>query len=251
MLTLSTLPCVIYFLFMLFVFLLTSIHSCIFLFLLFFSSCWFFILYLYLLLFCFFFFFKQKTAYEMRISDWSSDVCSSDLASFLPPFRCGAKSSWLKPLLQVPQGVRRRRQALESRVHARPTAHHDFNAHQSPFRYLDRAQVRRHLGVAPPPLGHHRPAGETARRRKRRARAGGGLGALGRHQRAAGDRRRRARSRRADLGAGRAPRSVRARTRPRSGAGDRRAPGHAARTGRRRTCGVAPAGLAGRRAGAG
>src|SRR3546814_5576694 len=30
-----------------------------------------------------FFFFKQKTAYEMRISDWSSDVCSSDLAT--PP----------------------------------------------------------------------------------------------------------------------------------------------------------------------
>src|SRR3546814_3123986 len=29
--------------------------------------------------FCLFFFFKQKTAYEMRISDWSSDVCSSDL----------------------------------------------------------------------------------------------------------------------------------------------------------------------------
>src|SRR3546814_1333262 len=28
---------------------------------------------------CFIFFFKQKTAYEMRISDWSSDVCSSDL----------------------------------------------------------------------------------------------------------------------------------------------------------------------------
>src|SRR3546814_19822984 len=31
-----------------------------------------------LFVFCFFFF-KQKTAYEMRISDWSSDVCSSDL----------------------------------------------------------------------------------------------------------------------------------------------------------------------------
>src|SRR3546814_8716428 len=28
---------------------------------------------------CIFFFFKQNTAYEMRISDWSSDVCSSDL----------------------------------------------------------------------------------------------------------------------------------------------------------------------------
>src|SRR3546814_1769393 len=31
-----------------------------------------------------FFFFKQKTAYEMRISDWSSDVCSSDLEELLP-----------------------------------------------------------------------------------------------------------------------------------------------------------------------
>src|SRR3546814_623239 len=30
-----------------------------------------------------FFFFKQKTAYEMRISDWSSDVCSSDLSDTL------------------------------------------------------------------------------------------------------------------------------------------------------------------------
>src|SRR3546814_13292009 len=36
----------------------------------------------FVLLFCFYFvfFFNQKTAYEMRISDWSSDVCSSDLA---------------------------------------------------------------------------------------------------------------------------------------------------------------------------
>src|SRR3546814_4411373 len=32
------------------------------------------------MLWCLFFFFKQKTAYEMRISDWSSDVCSSDLS---------------------------------------------------------------------------------------------------------------------------------------------------------------------------
>src|SRR3546814_2452529 len=35
------------------------------------------VIFLYVLFF--FFFFKQKTAYEMRISDWSSDVCSSDL----------------------------------------------------------------------------------------------------------------------------------------------------------------------------
>src|SRR3546814_4443128 len=36
---------------------------------------------------CFFFFFKQKTAYEMRISDWSSDVCSSDLGAPHARFR--------------------------------------------------------------------------------------------------------------------------------------------------------------------
>src|SRR3546814_1774438 len=35
------------------------------------------------LFFVIFFFFKQKTAYEMRISDWSSDVCSSDLLMLL------------------------------------------------------------------------------------------------------------------------------------------------------------------------
>src|SRR3546814_4534968 len=35
---------------------------------------------------CYFLFFKQKTAYEMRISDWSSDVCSSDLDRFLEIF---------------------------------------------------------------------------------------------------------------------------------------------------------------------
>src|SRR3546814_2335228 len=34
---------------------------------------------IYLVMYLLFFFFKQKTAYEMRISDWSSDVCSSDL----------------------------------------------------------------------------------------------------------------------------------------------------------------------------
>src|SRR3546814_1228186 len=38
-----------------------------------------------------FFFFKQKTAYEMRISDWSSDVCSSDLALRVPEDAKGLK----------------------------------------------------------------------------------------------------------------------------------------------------------------
>src|SRR3546814_5388151 len=42
--------------------------------------------------FFFIFFFKQKTAYEMRISDWSSDVCSSDLpGSAVRPRRDGRR----------------------------------------------------------------------------------------------------------------------------------------------------------------
>src|SRR3546814_6419380 len=48
-----------------------------------------------------FFFFKQKTAYEMRISDWSSDVCSSDLL----PATEGAKPMTLgKELYDIEQG---------------------------------------------------------------------------------------------------------------------------------------------------
>src|SRR3546814_15794048 len=56
-----------------------------------------------------FFFFKQKTAYEMRISDWSSDVCSSDLilhrlgAAFDPlPPRC-REVVWLRRVEDLPQ----------------------------------------------------------------------------------------------------------------------------------------------------
>src|SRR3546814_13757721 len=46
--------------------------------------------------FCCFFFFKQKTAYEMRISDWSSDVCSSDLLTTLgnPDLKPEKSRSW-------------------------------------------------------------------------------------------------------------------------------------------------------------
>src|SRR3546814_10297217 len=40
-----------------------------------------------MIMFFIFFFFKHKTAYEMRISDWSSDGCSSDLASFIKDHR--------------------------------------------------------------------------------------------------------------------------------------------------------------------
>src|SRR3546814_1145861 len=55
------------------------------------------VMYVYFLsVFVFFFFFKQKTAYEMRISDWSSDVCSSDLpAVFSGEFSWPLKGSIL------------------------------------------------------------------------------------------------------------------------------------------------------------
>src|SRR3546814_3302471 len=46
-----------------------------------------------------FFFFKQKTAYEMRISDWSSDVCSSDLRSLsVPGMSCSMNSTTVTSL---------------------------------------------------------------------------------------------------------------------------------------------------------
>src|SRR3546814_1241655 len=51
---------------------------------------------------CYFFFFKQKTAYEMRISDWSSDVCSSDLL--------------------LPGEIEGRREADQRRPRARPVS---------------------------------------------------------------------------------------------------------------------------------
>src|SRR3546814_11524102 len=62
----------------------------------------------------FIFFFKQKTAYEMRISDWSSDVCSSDLiimhirmrAVLLAGAALLAGSAWAQPL-SLDQAVER------------------------------------------------------------------------------------------------------------------------------------------------
>src|SRR3546814_10582202 len=48
----------------------------------------------------FVFFFKQKTAYEMRISDWSSDVCSSDL----PEEPGQPPRIWPRPARSAPQG---------------------------------------------------------------------------------------------------------------------------------------------------
>src|SRR3546814_13803167 len=52
-------------------------------------SCFVIVVYISLLAF---FFFKQKTAYEMRISDWSSDVCSSDLPNTLVQLETGSRT---------------------------------------------------------------------------------------------------------------------------------------------------------------
>src|SRR3546814_7738913 len=51
-----------------------------------------------------FFFFKQKTSYEMRISDWSSDVCSSDLAKVTLFF---GTLAWLLLFIFTPVGEAR------------------------------------------------------------------------------------------------------------------------------------------------
>src|SRR3546814_2250636 len=59
----------------------------------------------------FFFFFKQKTAYEMRISDWSSDVCSSDLG------RVGGRKK-----VMTPKRIEAARKLLASGMSAREIA---------------------------------------------------------------------------------------------------------------------------------
>src|SRR3546814_4250970 len=53
-----------------------------------------------------FFFFKQKTAYEMRISDWSSDVCSSDLGLYAPELVAADRALHIEP--PRPMGLRGR-----------------------------------------------------------------------------------------------------------------------------------------------
>src|SRR3546814_8875974 len=55
------------------------------------------------------FFFKQKTAYEMRISDWSSDVCSSDLDQAIEIYTSGS--------MALPKGVKHNHGPLLARAH--------------------------------------------------------------------------------------------------------------------------------------
>src|SRR3546814_1923664 len=60
-----------------------------------------------------FFFFKQKTAYEMRISDWSSDVCSSDLDAPAPGRRLADRAEPGQPAARPGRyGILRPRQQI-------------------------------------------------------------------------------------------------------------------------------------------
>src|SRR3546814_11956238 len=61
-----------------------------------------------------FFFFKQKTAYELRISDWSSDVCSSDLPTHSPLARSITENIEKPRICQAPASVHHWRHAAES-----------------------------------------------------------------------------------------------------------------------------------------
>src|SRR3546814_5897146 len=73
------------------------------------------------------FFFKQKTAYELRISDWSSDVCSSDLRRFAGP-RAREIELPLDPLIVAlgPEAQRAREPSARHVERACEPARHDI-----------------------------------------------------------------------------------------------------------------------------
>src|SRR5688500_17794981 len=94
---------------------------------------------------------------------------------WLGTFACALPGIWAVGTNNVPT-LQLRVRARGPRVNAHSTvfalhAHHDASSAT-----LDRAQVRRHLGVAPASLGHDRPIGATTCAGRRRARAGGRVG---------------------------------------------------------------------------
>src|SRR3546814_7256900 len=108
----------------------------------------------------FFFFFKQKTAYEMRISDWSSDVCSSDLAALRS---CDGRSRWALPLYEPRlHSRRRRRRGADAALSGRPCRRRG----QGAARRHDPPPQQRPAGrrcPVDPPRGSERRAGVAAR----------------------------------------------------------------------------------------
>src|SRR3546814_13334070 len=70
---------------------------------------------------CLFFFFKQKTAYEMRISDWMSDVCSSDLGQHALDGRLALRDDLVRTVeLEQPDGPESRRDVNVGRLAGEP-----------------------------------------------------------------------------------------------------------------------------------
>src|SRR3546814_1351628 len=106
-----------------------------------------------------FFFFKQKTAYEMRISDWSSDVCSSDLPAGLGGRHLGERQ------------VDRARVAIGNAVEDREIALLDLAPLELPGEAAVRLRIAREQqtarGVTVEPMYGKRPAPDTETERKR------------------------------------------------------------------------------------
>src|SRR3546814_11246737 len=80
--------------------------------------CCIFVIY-YIIEYVYVFFFKQKTAYEMRISDWSSDVCSSDLVIAGPLARAPPYVWILKQMLHHPRQSNLKSTVLFEFLHSR------------------------------------------------------------------------------------------------------------------------------------
>src|SRR3546814_19035440 len=100
---------------------------------------------------CMFFFFKQKTAYEMRISDWSSDVCSSDLLQ--ETGKALEFAERIHELLQVLEPPRRlQRLVVLPHLHIPGYLQHD----------LRQLRVRRGIDQRPPALEVLQPRSEAA-----------------------------------------------------------------------------------------
>src|SRR3546814_6107751 len=87
-----------------------------------------------------FFFFKQKPAYELRISDWSSDVCSSDLCAAEPIAPCEAQTLHLRIAHRAVLFIRGR-QDLRAAVFADHLRHDKARVVLEPF-----AELTRELG---------------------------------------------------------------------------------------------------------
>src|SRR3546814_4000037 len=123
------------------------------------------------MIFSIFFFFKQKTAYEMRISDWSSDVCSSDL-------RCwnATDSPWTTSARER-ENFSGRRHPDVPRVQGRRPRHVEFRSR--PRQRQDHESARQGLRLARlhPPLQRGRSAVRDQERQDRPRRRAQGWGA--------------------------------------------------------------------------